>query len=173
MALNWDGIEGFSKNEFAPPVKPDHDWEMHPEIMDALSSIRRLGIYKYKDFRILIHTNGGYSVDGHSKKSLHYQGRASDFHMEHYSDNHKCWALVPWLDQVMLLNQAVSGENYGVGLHPNWNQQGFHLDYRLGIKGGAVWWDRGGKYKTYGHQSFGDAVMDVLYYEFKKQDAGV
>ena len=122
MAVNWDAIEGFSKKEFAPPVKPDHEWEMHPGIMDALSSIRRLGIYKYKEFRILIHTNGGYSVDG---------------------------------------------------LHPNWNQQGFHLDYRLGIKGGAVWWDRGGKYKTYGHQSFGDAVMDVLYYEFKKQDAGV
>jgi hypothetical protein len=175
--IKWDAVEGFSKKEFAPPEEVKGDWDMNVNLIDTLVQLRKKGKQKYGDeFRVMIHHNGGYSVDGHSKTSLHYQGRAVDFHMEHYSDNHKCWALVPWLDQVILLRPLLDGfeEDFGIGLHPNWNQQGFHLDFRRGSgRSGAVWWDKSGKYINMTWAYFGDALEDVMNYEFKKTQLDV
>ena len=174
MVINWASVQGFSKAEFRPPVRPgtheidDADWDMQPGIIDALGLIRVMGMYKYGKFRVIIHANGGYAVDGHSKGSFHYKGRASDFHMEHFSAKHECWALVPWIEQMMILHNSVSGNDYGVGLHPNWINRGFHLDHRLGVKAGAVWWQKDGKYQFYKHEDFGMAVTDVLRNQFRK-----
>jgi len=116
--INWGNIEGFSKREFAPPEEPDHKWDMHPALLTHLVNMRESGLDRFDgEFRMLIHANGGYSIDGHSKSSLHYGiesdtlngirlGRAVDFHCEHYSDNHKCWVIVNWIDQIMLLKEA-------------------------------------------------------------------
>jgi hypothetical protein len=175
--VKWETVVGFSKNEFAPPEPVAGDWDMNINLIDTLVELRNRGNQKYGgEFRILIHNNGGFSVDGHSKTSLHYKGRAVDFHMEHYSDTHKCWALVPWIDQVVLLRTLLDGQeqDFGVGLHPNWNNQGFHLDYRNGAgKNGAVWWDKGGKYVTMSWTHFGECVIDVLRFEFHKDQLGV
>jgi hypothetical protein len=181
--LSWKDVEGFSKREFAPPEEPDHKWDMHPTLLTHLVNMRENGLDRFNgEFRILVHANGGYSTDGHSKSSLHYGieadtlngirlGRAVDFHCENFSENHKCWVIVNWIDQLMLLRESIGGddEHFGVGLHPNWNQQGFHFDYRVGARGGAVWWSKDGKYKTYQPEYFGEAVMDCLNWEARKE----
>ena len=181
--INWNGIEGFSKGEFAPPEDIGIDWDMHQKLINKLVELRETSLPKYDGkFRVLVHENGGFAVDGHSEKSLHYGdpaapegaikiGRAVDFHMEHYSIKHNCWALVPWLEQAMLLYPLLDEDCWGVGLYPNWNQQGFHLDYRLGVRDAAVWWTKPvGGYKGYAFDCFSEALMDVLKNKFMVEE---
>ena len=171
---DWDKITGFSKKEFEPPYEVSHEWDMHPTLIKRLQLIRDAGLSKYTKFRIIIHENGGYSTQGHSKTSLHYGdssakesgltqrvGRAVDLHCETWSETHKCWVLVSWFDQVFLIYPELSQYEWGLGLHPEWNSSGFHLDYRGGCRNPAVWW-KGDEYKSYPFSEFTKALEDVI-----------
>lgn len=177
--INWEAISGFSKREFEPSTKVDIAWDMHPRLVDMLCKLRDHGMSRYNNrFRVMIHHNGGFAVDGHSATSLHYGdpespegavkvGRAVDFHCEHWSENHECWVLVPFLDQVLLLHPLLDDNGWGVGIHPDWNNDGFHLDYRMGVRSPDVWWKKDGLYRSYPFYRFSEALMDCLEHMFR------
>ena len=179
--IEWDKVTGFTKKEFEPPYDVDHEWDMHPTLIKRLEIIRASGMELYRQFRVIIHENGGYSTQGHSKTSLHYGdnpakeygitkrvGLAVDFHCEHWSEKHKSWALVPWMDQVFLIYPELSRFEWGIGLHPEWNASGFHLDYRAGVRPPAVWWKKDGLYRSYPFEKFTTALEDVIEWEHKQ-----
>ena len=84
-----------------------------------------LSLYRFRvaiDTPMIINPNGGFSTRGHSPTSLHYSGRAVDFHFT--KD-------IP-LRRVIVA--AIKSGLHGIGLYPYWNNMGFHLDNRTGNK---------------------------------------
>lgn len=85
-----------------------------------------LSLYQFRvamDNPIIIHPNGGFSTDGHSDKSYHYQGRAIDFHFKYNP--------VP-IRRVVVA--AIKCGFHGIGIYPHWSPTpgGFHIDNRPG-----------------------------------------
>ena len=66
----------------------------------------------------------GYKTSGHSSKSMHYHGKAIDFHV----------VGVPFLTAETLIMADLHDtgliENVGIGIYPDWNNPGFHIDSR-------------------------------------------
>jgi hypothetical protein len=90
------------------------------------------------DNPIIIHPNGGFSRDGHSRKSYHYMGRAVDFHF--YNNKN--------ISTRKLIVTAAQAGLCGIGLYPYWSPYpgGYHLDNR-GAGAFNIWWrDEFGKY---------------------------
>lgn len=79
-----------------------------------------------------------YEKSGHSTNSWHYKGYATDFHF--ITD-------VPLQRQYLTLLKALDNLNLSdfcaLGVYPEWNNKGFHLDSR-GSK--VRWVQKGGKY---------------------------
>ena len=73
--------------------------------------------------RIIIHA--GYATSGHSDGSQHYQGNAADFHIE---------TSIPYhvqIDRMLnILMRLQVADRVGLGIYPDWNNPGFHLDVR-------------------------------------------
>jgi uncharacterized protein YcbK (DUF882 family) len=66
----------------------------------------------------------GYATDGHSDKSQHYEGNAVDFHADNITLEEAYVKLCKILDLLQLTDRV------GLGLYPDWNSPGFHLDLR-------------------------------------------
>ena len=84
-------------------------------------------LYQFRvaiDNPIIIHDNGGFSTDGHSPKSYHYQGRAIDFNFRHKRN----------ISLRRFVVTAVKCGLYGIGMYPHWKPKpgGYHLDNRSG-----------------------------------------
>lgn len=167
---DWNLVEGFKKQEFAPPGMIESGmkfWDMHEDLITELEWIRGRAIDCYGRARVIIHENGGYAVEGHSPSSLHYLGRAADFHIENFSEKHNCWVLVPWVDQFLFVYPSLEKDSWGLGLHPEWNNKGFHLGYSLGVRASAVWRKSGIEgYKNYVWSDLHVALSDCIATEF-------
>lgn len=102
---DWDAIKHFSQSE------KWGDWsKMDREIFFKLDAMR-----EYCGRSIIIHC--GYEAGGHTADSQHYKGRAVDIHID-------------GLDEI---EQYLIAERFswrGIGLYPDWNSPGLHLDTR-------------------------------------------
>lgn len=78
-----------------------------------------------------------YETSGHSQNSQHYRGNAADFHFENISVLEAYGIILRVLKDYQLENFV------GLGVYPDWINQGFHLDVR-GDK--ARWSQVFGKY---------------------------
>ena len=105
-----------------------------PEILKHTSLKLMLILDKIREkfgYPIIIHCT--YETSGHTKHSWHYKGKACDFHF---------LCDFPYKDQVdILLNilKVLKLENkVGLGLYPDWEHKGFHLD----VRGSKARWGR-------------------------------
>jgi hypothetical protein len=73
--------------------------------------------------------------EGHVEKSRHYQGIACDFHIISELPYFREVETLESILEMMKVSHAV-----GLGLYPQWNNQGFHLDTR-GKRGRWGWLD--------------------------------
>jgi hypothetical protein len=125
----WASIWHFKPEEFAAPEEPASGLKMNFAVVRTLDDLREKSGHP-----IVVHQNGGFSFRGHCDGSLHYSGRAIDFHFD-------------WPD-LMLRQQAMlvfgMGRFCGIGIYPEWNHPGFHVDMRYGPF--QVWVKRGEKY---------------------------
>jgi len=145
MKTDWSKIKGYVKSEFSPPfgkVDAGHEWDMCPELIEAMVEIRDEIKRLYGDAKVIVHYNGGYAVDGHSKRSLHYKGRACDFHAlvpdpESKVPNH--FRRLSAVELALIVYNKTT-ERFGIGIY-SW---GVHLDYRYGVDGvkPAVWYEK-------------------------------
>lgn len=87
--------------------------------------IALIGLIQSEIGEVEIHC--AYKKNGHSKNSQHYKGNAADFHfknlckesfMEQYND------IIEVLDEFQLTDFT------GLGIYPQWNNPGFHIDVR-------------------------------------------
>ena len=121
-------------NDIAPYFKPQNtsdQWgdpaKMDPLTLYSLFSLRRaLGL--------AIHVHCG-TQGKHVKGSFHYSGLAVDVHIGHN---------IPVVDQYLMV------EKYnlfsGIGVYPDWNRPGLHLDVGGGIRRPARWIKKDGVY---------------------------
>lgn len=94
-----------------------------------------------KPFGMIISIHCLWEASGHVANSRHYQGIACDFHIV---SNLGYFREIETLEKIldaMKVSHAV-----GLGLYPEWNNQGFHIDTR-GEKG--RWGFVGGKMVSY------------------------
>lgn len=114
----WKAIEGFS---------PDEKWGT-PEKMNGLLLMLLSAVKKEFGCSVVIHE--GYKSSGHADKSQHYLGNASDFHLN-WKDPKDA---LPYSRQVekmiTLLTDLQVAHKVGLGIYPDWNSPGFHLDVR-------------------------------------------
>lgn len=108
----WDFLRHFNKNE---------NWGNHEKIngflLLALDELRhRIG------HEFIIHN--AYAQTGHSDDSLHYKGSAVDYHICTKSFLKTC------NDVILCLSEMQIADRVGLGIYPDWNNPGFHLDSR-------------------------------------------
>lgn len=126
----WDKLRYFKKSEpWGDPGK------MNGFLLLILDEIRHRAGLINSDAYIIIHC--GYETKGHSEKSQHYKGNAADFHFIGISLMQAYVLIVETLKDLQVLNLI------GLGVYPDWNSPGFHLDNR-GSKAG--WCRIKGKY---------------------------
>ena len=150
---DWDNVEGFSKHEFAPPeADRSMEWDMSSKLIFTMQAIREKAIRIYgRGTKLIVHRNGGFSIQGHSETSLHYKGLAVDFHI-----------IVPRgtlhpLKQAGLIYD-ITDSRYGLGVY-TW---GCHLDYReYSDKGPAVWFYDGDDYHFRLHNEFYNVAINA------------
>ena len=69
--------------------------------------------------------NHGFKTDGHSKNSQHYKGTAVDFR---FVTNTSYYDQIKRVEEIL---KAWQLWNFvGLGLYPDWNNPGFHIDAR-------------------------------------------
>jgi len=109
----WELIKHFSPGEaWGDPDK------MSGAQLFTLESIRRVYNYPFK-----IHA--GFATSGHSEASYHYTGEASDFHIE---EDLSFYSQV--IKMLQILDRLQLSGFIGLGIYPQWNNPGFHLDIR-------------------------------------------
>lgn len=119
---DWDRIKNFS---------PQEDWgdpdRMDPNLVFALDAFR-----KYVGRAVMIHCGTqGTHVDG----SVHYLGKAVDLHVV----GMHCF------DAFIAATRFF--QFHGIGLYPDWNNPGLHVDTRNIPEGfRALWMKKGGVY---------------------------
>jgi hypothetical protein len=114
---------GFSKDEaWGLPYKMDMGtvW--------LLCAVRQMYRARYDpDATFVVHV--GYAAGGHSENSYHYKGMAVDFHIK---------TKLTFSEQVGAIEAILVEFGVhlltGLGIYPDWNSPGFHLDKR-GQKG--------------------------------------
>ena len=104
--VNWDKV-----NYFSPKEKWGDVNKVNPQLIYFVDEFRH---FVGKPF--ILHN--AWADGGHSKTSEHYKGNALDGHFEGLS----------WLDQFLLAMKF--GKFTGVGVYPDWNHPGLHLDVR-------------------------------------------
>lgn len=117
----------FKRSEFDAPGDPNSGLRMNPWLVKYLDELREMTGHP-----IIIHENGGFSFTGHIDGSYHYQGMAADFHF--------LWGL-PFSEQARRIFNL--GKFGGIGIYPEWNHPGFHVDIRSGFQ---IWVKRNGVY---------------------------
>lgn len=103
---DWKKVKYFGPNENWG------DWsKIHKVLIFALDELR-------KNIGKPIHINNAYSISGHSSNSYHYKGMAADIHIKNMSVIDQ----FIWASRFDVFN--------GIGVYPNWNNPGLHLDIR-------------------------------------------
>jgi len=124
----WDKLQHFSRNEnWGEPNR------VSPLLLLTLEALR-----EWTGWPIVIHC--AYATSGHSPRSFHYQGLAVDFHFETgvpyprqidyvlgFLDNSGFGVLAGELARARWFN---FGQMCGLGIYPDWECPGFHLDVR-------------------------------------------
>ena len=122
QALLWLIVDHFDTTEaWGDPLKMD------PFLIFIMGGYRRSlppGCW------IKIHC--GYKTNGHADKSMHYEAKANDFHVEGMSPVTAERYLMKYLMNVKLvMGQKLRLIDYvGLGIYPDWVDPGFHLDTR-------------------------------------------
>ena len=115
----FDYIKGFS---------PDEPWgdssKMSGLIVMLMEKVRTVYRDRYDpDASFVLHC--GYEADGHVSGSQHYKGNAVDFHIK---------TKLSFPDQIeaitIILHELQVSNLCGIGIYPDWNSPGFHLDAR-------------------------------------------
>ena len=127
----WEAIEGFKEEEnWGKPLM------VNGLLLLLLSAIRKE--YKKVDPSASFIIHCAYAEKGHSNDSQHYDGNAADFHI---------LTSVPYRDQITKVLHILQGlqvaDRVGLGIYPEWNNKGFHLDVRGTY---ARWGQINGKY---------------------------
>ena len=129
MQSIWDKIE--------PYFLPKEAWG-EPKKMSGLLLMVLYDIRFHSGWPIIIHCG---TQGKHCKNSYHSKGMAVDFHFEPPNDS------VPFRNQAEFLMKYLVDMQFdfftGLGIYPNWNSPGFHLDVR-GVK--ARWLKQNGEY---------------------------
>lgn len=118
--------------------------------VEALDKIR-----EYMGDPVVLHC--AYDPAGHSSKSMHYVqiGTAIDFHFDNRA---------PFYQQVLALETALEkigiAKTCGLGIYPDWKNQGFHLDLR-------------GKWARWGARNIGGTQKYCLYQEVLEYARGL
>lgn len=145
-------LESFEN--FSPYFTPYENWGEISMVkwwhIKHLYDIRIAMEEKY-NWPIIIHCC--YETSGHSKKSYHHKGMATDFNFK--TDK-------PFYFQYEMLKKALIlldlWEFSGVGCYPEWNAPGFHLD---GRGYGLRWYRANGKY-YYGDQELEAHLKPII-----------
>lgn len=132
MNTIWDRLKHFS---------PQENWgdaeKMNGSLLWLLDAVR-----EHFGCPVVIHC--GYQESGHASNSQHYLGNAADFHLV---------TPMPLEEQYSALEEFLyslqTNDHVGLGVYPQWNSPGFHLDVR-GTK--ARW---GAWYNDLGKQVYG------------------
>lgn len=137
--LLWMPLDHFAISEsWGRPNK------MHPLIIILLEKFRSTLPYGY-----WIKVHCGYKEGGHTKNSYHYSGRAVDFHIVGCSLLEAERHLMRFLKRPFFHNnnkQCCLLEYVGIGIYPEWQDPGFHLD----VRGKKASWSRlNGSYTSY------------------------
>lgn len=105
-----------------------------PDLMDPFLLLIMDGFRDSLPKGCWIKVHNGYKEGGHSQNSYHYKGMASDWHVEGCSlVNAERWLMRYLYKSINIDN---SGKLYqlidyvGIGIYPDWNNPGFHLDVR-------------------------------------------
>lgn len=108
----WDHLKHFNRNEkWGDP--------------DRINGLLLLTLDKLREMinrPFVIHN--AYSLSGHSEKSQHYIGNAVDFHIENADFRLACNTMITCLSDLQIAHKV------GLGIYPDWNCPGFHLDVR-------------------------------------------
>ena len=106
LSVNWSNIHYFKREEkWGDPGK------VNPSLVYLVDEFRH---FVGKPF--ILHC--AYSKNGHSTTSQHYKGNALDGH----------FVGISWFDQYLLAMKF--GKFNGIGVYPDWNNPGLHLDVR-------------------------------------------
>lgn len=120
-------------DHFSPEERWGDSWKVNGLLLKLMDEIReRLGA------SIVIHC--AYEDGGHSNKSQHYLGNAVDFHVVGMPFPEAIY----WIEKI--LDDLHASDWVGLGIYPDWNTPGFHLDVR-GVK--ARWGRYRGEYLAY------------------------
>lgn len=119
MRMLWAHIKGF---------KPAEKWG-DPDKMNGLAVMLlekvREAFRNHYDSEATFHLHAGYDTGGHSFGSEHYQGNALDFHIQ---------TSLSYPEQVNAMLEILTclqvASRVGMGIYPDWNSPGFHLDVR-------------------------------------------
>jgi uncharacterized protein YcbK (DUF882 family) len=121
----WKNLRYFTEKE----KWGDAD-KMNPVLLLLLDNLRKkVG----KPF--VIHC--GYEEGGHASGSRHYTGDAVDFHINGMSFPEAMDSLLKALHETDFFGKKAA-EYVGLGIYPDWNTPGFHLD----IRGYSARWGR-------------------------------
>lgn len=140
--ITWNNVkEYFKPEEFGVGARQG----MQDDFLMSLYDFR-----DKMDNAMIIHQNGGFSTSGHSRKSMHYMGRAVDFHFKHNKN----------ISTRKLIVTAIQAGLCGIGIYPYWSPYpgGFHLDNRETGRFNIWWRDEDGKY----HYIFPDDIPESL-----------
>jgi hypothetical protein len=114
VRMSWGYIKHFSPRESWGA--PDR---MNGLLILLLDAVRDL----WGDAQFDIHC--GFEAGGHAKDSYHKTGAAVDYHIE---------SSLPFLKQIerleAILKELQVFDKVGLGIYPDWNNPGFHLDVR-------------------------------------------
>jgi hypothetical protein len=98
---------------------------------------------RWGDAKFIIHC--GFEADGHDKNSFHKTGSAADLHID---------SALSFPNQIKRMETILKDlqvfDRVGLGIYPDWNNPGFHLD----VRGSYARWGRIGE--TY--VGYADAV---------------
>jgi uncharacterized protein YcbK (DUF882 family) len=87
----------------------------------------------------------GYENGGHASGSRHYTGDAVDFHINGMNFSEAMDSLLKALHETDFFGKKAA-EYVGLGIYPDWNTPGFHLD----IRGYSARWGRiNGEYVSF------------------------
>jgi len=199
-----DGLRRYTykKLEFAPKnfvtgelldIDPA-TWDMYPFLIDELSTLRM-----NNGASVVIHRNGGFSVDGHSDHSLHYGWPRSPVHVkfsdirpnetpsEEMKDFPTCIGLAvdltvmdrqgkprPIIDQALMAYKVLP-PGFRIGIYPFWNRPGLHIDYAKGTgKSDSVWFKpKEGKHRFFPRSKFYECIEECILHlnEIEEQEA--
>lgn len=94
----------------------------HPAKMNGALLLTLQALRTYIDKPFVIHC--AYDTKGHSESSQHYIGNAVDFHI----------VGLTFAEAILEIEEAITylqlRDFIGLGIYPDWNSPGFHLDLR-------------------------------------------